>query len=146
MASRLYEDHERALPALEADPSRRSRTPPPDRLSVLAALAAWRGALAPDAVVAFHDYDNPAYRDVREAAQELGLTGTVAGSIFGWPIPGLPAREAALSVPPSGSGAPRANQRRLLLGLADVAQHHDLRRRPSARLRPPPPRPRLPRA
>lgn len=61
-----------------------------DRPSVLAAFAAWRDSLEPGALVAFHDYDNPAYPGVREAVQELGLTGSLAGSVFAWRSPETP--------------------------------------------------------
>ena len=45
---------------------------------------AWQPALAPGAIVAFHDYDNPAYPGVGEAIAELGLEGEVHGDIFAW--------------------------------------------------------------
>lgn len=55
-----------------------------ERDSVLAAFRAWRGALAPDAVVVFHDYDHPRYPGVREAIVELGLSGRVSNGLFVW--------------------------------------------------------------
>jgi hypothetical protein len=33
-------------------------------------------------VVAFHDYDHPHFPGVREAVDELGLTGTSQGGVF----------------------------------------------------------------
>jgi predicted O-methyltransferase YrrM len=44
----------------------------------------WRPALAPGAIVAFHDYENPAYPGVTEAIRALGLRGEVAGDVFVW--------------------------------------------------------------
>jgi predicted O-methyltransferase YrrM len=55
-----------------------------DRDHTLAEFAAWRDALAPRAVVAFHDYDEPAYPGVTEAVRELGLDGEVFGHLFIW--------------------------------------------------------------
>ncbi|HEV7528191.1 MAG TPA: class I SAM-dependent methyltransferase [Solirubrobacteraceae bacterium] len=51
---------------------------------VLAAFRAWRHALAPGAVVVFHDYTHPAYPGVREAVVELGLSGSERGGVFVW--------------------------------------------------------------
>jgi Methyltransferase domain len=48
---------------------------------------AWRAALAPGAVVAFHDVDNPDYPGVGEAIAELGLDGAVEGDLFVWRAP-----------------------------------------------------------
>lgn len=59
-----------------------------DRESVLAAFGAWREALVPGAVVAFHDYDHPSYPGVRQAIEELGLTGERDGGLFVWRAPG----------------------------------------------------------
>ena len=55
-----------------------------DRESVLAAFLAWRVALIPGAVVAFHDYGHPEYPGVREAILELGLVGRETEGIFVW--------------------------------------------------------------
>jgi predicted O-methyltransferase YrrM len=55
-----------------------------DREQTLAEFAAWRDALAPGAVVAFHDYDEPAYPGVTDAVRELGLDGEVFGHLFIW--------------------------------------------------------------
>ena len=58
-----------------------------DRESVLAAFRAWRAALTPDAVVAFHDYGHPEYPGVRDAILELGLVGAETNGIFVWEAP-----------------------------------------------------------
>jgi predicted O-methyltransferase YrrM len=57
------------------------------REPVLAAFGAWRAALAPGAVVVFHDYRHPEYPGVREAVQELGLEGSERGGVFVWRAP-----------------------------------------------------------
>jgi predicted O-methyltransferase YrrM len=54
------------------------------REPVLAAFAAWRDALAPGAIVVFHDYGHPQYPGVREAVVELGLSGEEVGGVFVW--------------------------------------------------------------
>lgn len=48
------------------------------------AFRAWREALAPGAVVVFHDYGHPDYPGVGEAVQELGLHGGREGGLFVW--------------------------------------------------------------
>jgi len=58
-----------------------------DRDSVAAAFAAWRDALAPRAVVAFHDYGHPDYPGVREAVRQLELSGEERGGLFVWRAP-----------------------------------------------------------
>jgi len=58
-----------------------------DRESVLAAFRAWRAALIPGSVVAFHDYGHPEYPGVRDAIQELGLVGAETNGIFVWQAP-----------------------------------------------------------
>lgn len=55
-----------------------------ERAPVLGAFAAWRDALAPGAIVVFHDYAHPAYPGVREAVRELGLSGEEVGGVFVW--------------------------------------------------------------
>ncbi len=56
-----------------------------ERESVLTAFRAWRHALAPGAVVVFHDYDHPSYPGVRQATIELGLSdGCERGGLFTW--------------------------------------------------------------
>jgi predicted O-methyltransferase YrrM len=44
----------------------------------------WRPALAPGAIVAFHDFENPAYPGVTDAIRELGLEGEAVGDVFVW--------------------------------------------------------------
>jgi predicted O-methyltransferase YrrM len=58
-----------------------------DRESVVRAFDAWRDALLPAAVVAFHDYEHPRYPGVREAIAELGLVGSTVGGLFVWRAP-----------------------------------------------------------
>ncbi len=55
-----------------------------ERQPVLDAFAAWRGALAPGAVVVFHDYGHPRYPGVREAVGQLGLQGVERDGLFVW--------------------------------------------------------------
>jgi len=55
-----------------------------DRESVLAAFGTWRSALAPGAVVAFHDYGHAEYPGVREAVLELALSGEESDGMFVW--------------------------------------------------------------
>jgi predicted O-methyltransferase YrrM len=55
-----------------------------DRESVLRTVPVWRPALAPGAIVAFHDYDHPQFPGVREAIEELGLEGEPRGGLFVW--------------------------------------------------------------
>jgi predicted O-methyltransferase YrrM len=57
------------------------------RAPVLGAFRAWRDALAPGAVVVFHDYGHPDYPGVREAVAELGLAGNKSGGVFVWGAP-----------------------------------------------------------
>jgi predicted O-methyltransferase YrrM len=57
------------------------------REPVLGAFRVWRDALAPGAVVVFHDYAHPGYPGVREAVQELGLSGSERGGLFVWRAP-----------------------------------------------------------
>jgi predicted O-methyltransferase YrrM len=52
--------------------------------SVMAAFRAWRESLLPGAIVAFHDYDHPSYPGVREAIDQLGLSGRQDGGLFVW--------------------------------------------------------------
>lgn len=53
--------------------------------AVVADFLAWRERLAPGAVVAFHDYGDPAYPGVAQAVNRLGLTGGhVHGRIYAW--------------------------------------------------------------
>jgi predicted O-methyltransferase YrrM len=55
-----------------------------DRETTAAAFRAWREAVAPGGVVAFHDYDHPVYPGVRDAVEELGLAGESVGGVFVW--------------------------------------------------------------
>jgi predicted O-methyltransferase YrrM len=57
---------------------------PHERERTRAAFEAWRGALAPGAVVAFHDYGDPDYPGVAAAVEELGLRGEAHGTLFLW--------------------------------------------------------------
>ena len=57
------------------------------REPVVAAFGAWRDALAPGAVVVFHDYGHPRYPGVREAVHQLGLAGDERGGVFVWRAP-----------------------------------------------------------
>ena len=54
---------------------------------VIDAFEAWRPRLARGAVVAIHDWGNPAYPGVREATTALGLDGTSAGELYVWRVP-----------------------------------------------------------
>ena len=45
---------------------------------------AWRPALAPGALVLFHDYGHPGFPGVAEAVSKLGLHGSADGGIFVW--------------------------------------------------------------
>jgi predicted O-methyltransferase YrrM len=66
---------------------------PPDMLFVdgshereltVRTFESWRPALAPAAIVAFHDFENPRYPGVTEAIAALGLEGDVVGDVFVW--------------------------------------------------------------
>lgn len=52
----------------------------------LAAFEAWRPALAPDALVAVHDYADPAWPGVTEAVRRLGLNGSARGTMLIAPV------------------------------------------------------------
>jgi predicted O-methyltransferase YrrM len=58
-----------------------------DREPNIAAFRAWEGTLAPGAVVAFHDYRDPAFPGVEAAVEELGLEGEAHGTVFVWRRP-----------------------------------------------------------
>jgi predicted O-methyltransferase YrrM len=58
-----------------------------EREAVTAAFRAWRDALEPGAVVAFHDYGHPDYPGVREAITDLELSGQESGGLFLWWAP-----------------------------------------------------------
>ena len=55
-----------------------------DRDLTIRTFETWRPALAPDAIVAFHDYGNPAYPGVGEAIAALRLDGEAHGDLFIW--------------------------------------------------------------
>ena len=57
------------------------------REGAIAAFVAWRPALADDAVVAFHDYGDPAWPGIEEAVTELGLRGEAKGTLFAARVP-----------------------------------------------------------
>jgi predicted O-methyltransferase YrrM len=59
-----------------------------ERRPTLDEFRAWRGRLAPGAVVAFHDYGHPDFPGVAEAVDELGLQGERRGGMFVWHAPG----------------------------------------------------------
>jgi predicted O-methyltransferase YrrM len=54
------------------------------REPTVVAFDAWRDALAPGAVVVFHDYGHPDYPGVAEAVDDLGLHGATEGGLFVW--------------------------------------------------------------
>jgi predicted O-methyltransferase YrrM len=58
-----------------------------EREPTVRAFRAWRQALAPGAVVVFHDHAHPDYPGVREAVLELGLSGRESGGLFVWRAP-----------------------------------------------------------
>jgi predicted O-methyltransferase YrrM len=58
-----------------------------DRDLTIATVEAWRPALAPAAVVAFHDFENPEYPGVTEAIRALGLDGEPEGDLYVWRAP-----------------------------------------------------------
>jgi predicted O-methyltransferase YrrM len=57
-----------------------------EREGVVACFRAWRPALAPGALVVFHDYDL-GWPGVIEAVDELGLEGRVRAKSFIWRVP-----------------------------------------------------------
>jgi predicted O-methyltransferase YrrM len=52
------------------------------RGELLRDFAVWRDLLAPDALVAFHDYGDPQWPGVAEAVRELRLAGRAHGRLF----------------------------------------------------------------
>jgi predicted O-methyltransferase YrrM len=58
-----------------------------DRESVVGGFMAWRASLVPGATVVFHDYDNPKYPGVRDAIDELALSGHQYGGLYVWRAP-----------------------------------------------------------
>jgi predicted O-methyltransferase YrrM len=52
----------------------------------IAALQAWRPALATGALIAIHDYGDPTYPGVTEAVHHLGLKGRARGTLLIAPV------------------------------------------------------------
>lgn len=56
-----------------------------ERAETVAEFAAWRPAIRPGGIVAFHDYGNPDFPGVAAAIDEdLGLAGEQVGDMFVW--------------------------------------------------------------
>jgi predicted O-methyltransferase YrrM len=55
-----------------------------ERELTIRTFEAWRDALAPGGVIAFHDYGNELYPGVTEAIEQLGLEGRVERDVFVW--------------------------------------------------------------
>ncbi|HWJ51172.1 MAG TPA: class I SAM-dependent methyltransferase [Solirubrobacteraceae bacterium] len=55
-----------------------------EREPVVSAFRAWRDALAPNAVVVFHDYGHPDYPGVAQGIADLELRGVESGGLFVW--------------------------------------------------------------
>ena len=55
---------------------------PHQRAELVRDFNAWRDRLAPGALVAFHDYDDPDWPGVAEAVRDLALTGNSCGHLF----------------------------------------------------------------
>ena len=73
-----------------------------ERKETVATFEAWRKALAPEGIVAFHDWEEPLYPGVTEAIRDLGLVGDAYGHLFVW-------RNPARAVHPAASGSPQAD-------------------------------------
>jgi predicted O-methyltransferase YrrM len=58
-----------------------------DRDATIAEFRAWRPRLAPGALVALHDYGNPAYPGVAEAVAALELGGREHAGMWVWEAP-----------------------------------------------------------
>ncbi len=58
-----------------------------EREATVRAFGAWSAALAPGAVVVFHDYGHPGYPGVAAAVADLGLAGEREGGLFVWRAP-----------------------------------------------------------
>jgi len=58
-----------------------------EREATVLAFRAWRNALAPGAVVVFHDFGHPSYPGVRQAVADLGLSGEQVGGVYVWRAP-----------------------------------------------------------
>jgi predicted O-methyltransferase YrrM len=57
------------------------------REDTISELAAWRAVLRPGATVVFDDYTHPEYPGVREAVEELKLSGARRGTMFVHVVP-----------------------------------------------------------
>jgi predicted O-methyltransferase YrrM len=57
-----------------------------EREATVAEFRAWRPRLRPSAIVVFHDYDNPAFPGVREAVEDLSLSGDARAGSFVWTV------------------------------------------------------------
>ncbi|MGH2879790.1 MAG: class I SAM-dependent methyltransferase [Solirubrobacteraceae bacterium] len=57
------------------------------RLGTIEEIQAWRAVLRPGAIVVFDDYTHDDYPGVREAVQELGLSGEQRGTLFVHRVP-----------------------------------------------------------
>jgi predicted O-methyltransferase YrrM len=55
-----------------------------ERERTKATFEAWRAAVAPGGVIAFHDWENPVYPGVTEAIRELRLDGEILDDVFVW--------------------------------------------------------------
>jgi predicted O-methyltransferase YrrM len=53
-----------------------------EREQTIAEVRAWKPMLAPDALIVFDDYENEQWPGVRQAIEELGLTGKHRGTLF----------------------------------------------------------------
>jgi predicted O-methyltransferase YrrM len=58
-----------------------------EREATVAAFRTWREALAPGAIVVFHDHGNPEYPGVREAVDDLQLSGRAKRGLYVWRAP-----------------------------------------------------------
>jgi predicted O-methyltransferase YrrM len=73
-----------------------------DRATTVEEVRAWRPRLAAGALVALHDYGNPAYPGVAEAVRELQLPGRAQAGCW---VCAMPAPEPAPLPPTAGSSA-----------------------------------------
>lgn len=59
-----------------------------ERERTIETFRAWREALRPGGLIAFHDFGNAAYPGVGNAIADLALTGEVVRDVFVWTAPG----------------------------------------------------------
>lgn len=59
-----------------------------ERARTIETFEVWRRAVGPGAVIAFHDFGNPAYPGVSDAIRELRIEGEVRRDVFVWRAPG----------------------------------------------------------